>query len=357
MNFFNFFRKLFSRKEIKENKKKSTTSNNTDVVEKPLQETDTAQKFNELYGLELKTSEKNSNVNNINKPFKKVETTKEHKITQPLYSTTTIANRYNITARPYLFDYLIKNHYIERVNGKYQLRKKGLSIGGQYQEKGTEKWIVWNEKKFVDVINLFKLDVLKQCNVFTINHMTHISNLKSIFEFGLLSHTNPYKKVDISNQEVNDRRNKKEPVYNRNIHQYVPFYFNPRNAMLYRNQHMFGNDIIILGFDNSIIFNNDFILTNSNAAVDNIQYTNDITDLFKQDFIDWEKVFSASWHDNGNPNYQVKQMMMAEVLIYQKVASNYIKTIYCQNDQTKQYLINNFLTSKIQIIVKPDIFF
>jgi hypothetical protein len=283
--------------------------------------------------------------------------TKSQTKVKSLYSTTKIAKKYNITAQPHLFDYLVKNNYVKKVNGRYVIDKKGLSYGEQYQESENGTWIVWDEEKFVDIINSFKIDILNRCHVFTINHMTHISNLNSIFEFGLLSHTNPYKKVDISNKEVNDRRNKIEPIYNRNIHQYVPFYFNPRNAMLYRNQHMFSNDIVILGFDNSIIFNNNFVLTNSNAAADNTKYTNDITELLDQDFIDWQKVFSPTWHNDGIPNYQIKQMMMAEVLIYQKVESHYIKTIFCQNDQVKQYLIKKFPINKIQIVVKPDMFF
>ena len=66
--------------------------------------------------------------------------------------------------------------------------------------------------------------------------MTHINNLDSIIRNGLYPHNNTYKKTDISNVDVNDRRVRLEPIYHKQIHSYVPFYFNPRNAMLYRNQ-------------------------------------------------------------------------------------------------------------------------
>lgn len=61
-------------------------------------------------------------------------------------------------------------------------------------------------------------------------HMTHIDNLESIFKYGLLSHNEAHRrglvKVDISMQAAQEWRKK--------VHNYVPFYFSPRNTMLYK---------------------------------------------------------------------------------------------------------------------------
>lgn len=59
-------------------------------------------------------------------------------------------------------------------------------------------------------------------------HMTHKSNLENILRNGLLSHTKAYSKgltkTDISDERVNRRRS--------TVHNYVPFYFNPKNPMV-----------------------------------------------------------------------------------------------------------------------------
>ena len=94
--------------------------------------------------------------------------------------------------------------------------------------------------------NQFFLDKMSE-----IFHMTDYNNLKNILLHGLHNHYNTYKQVDISNQEVNARREKVECIYGHKIHDYVPFYFNPRNAMLYKNRN--NARVIILGFDVRVI--------------------------------------------------------------------------------------------------------
>jgi len=275
-----------------------------------------------------------------------------------MLSTTMIGKKYNLTAKPHFFNFLINHGYIEKDYKYYKLTSKGFSVGGEYKcnEKG-EKWIVWNEKQFYQVIKDFKLSVLKKNRVFLIYHMTHIRHLDTILKYGLFSHNNPYKKVDISNQEVNNRRDKIEPIYNESIHNYVPFYFNPRNAMLYRNKVQFGDNIIILGFSNKIICKNNVVFTNANAAADNTLFTNDITQLLNNEFIDFSKVFSNSWNNYGEPDYHLKQIMMSEVLIKKHVESQYIQVIFCQNESVKSYIRNTFNIKNIQLKVNNEIFF
>ena len=81
------------------------------------------------------------------------------------------------------------------------------------------------------------LSICENYGIKGLYHMTHIDNLQSIFQNGLLSHTNArnnnFMKGDIANNDVNNRRSGLEPIYNRPIHDYTPLYFNPRNPMLY----------------------------------------------------------------------------------------------------------------------------
>lgn len=197
------------------------------------------------------------------------------------------------------------------------------------------------------------LAIIESTRIATIDHMTHINNLDSILEHGLLAHNNPHKKVDISNQEVNSRRNKIEHIYNRNIHDYVPLYFNPRNAMLYRNQKMFGDSIIVLAFDKDLLLSKNSIFTNGNAASDNTSYFNNIKDLLQ---MDWDKIWSSSW--NGLEDSEViKWSMMAEVLIYKKLDITKLVTIYCSSNKVKKDIENKYQLGSVDVSVDRHIFF
>jgi hypothetical protein len=207
-----------------------------------------------------------------------------------------------------------------------------------------------------------KLEILKRCDIASLDHMIHIDNLKTILEYGLYPHNNPYKKVDISNIEVNNRRSMEEPIYNEPIHEYVPFYFNPRNAMLYRNQKKFKDKIIILGFSNRIVCHKKVIFTNANASANKTLFKSEIEELLDKEFIDFSKVFSYSWSTHeGERDDVLKQIMMAEVLVKDYVDSSYIEIIYCQNNKIKEFIdkkFNLYLKKKnIEVVVEPKIFF
>ncbi len=191
--------------------------------------------------------------------------------------------------------------------------------------------------------------------------MTHIDNLRNILKNGLLSHNNHYKKIDISNQSVNQNRDKIETVYENNLHDYVPFYFNCRNAMLYKTQKEFDKNIIILLFKKDIMLENGTIFTNKNAATDDVEFTNDIKVLLNNDFINWNDVNAESWNNYGNPEKQkhLKRTMMAEVLALDKVDVNKIHTICCQTDYIKDFITNCFAIngSEINVCRTDKIFF
>jgi len=164
-----------------------------------------------------------------------------------------------------------------------------------------------------------------------LKHMTHINNLDSIFKYGLLSHNNKFQKIDISNKEVNKRRNKIEPIFHRNLHDYVPFYFNPKNAMLYKTEKEFGSDIIILYFNFNII-NNNTIFSYHNASKKMAKFFKNY-DKFNQE-VAWKHIFNGSWKDNPI----LKARMMSECLIYKKVNINNLVKIVVRDEQTKAKL-------------------
>ena len=118
-------------------------------------------------------------------------------------------------------------------------------------------------------------------------HMTDYNNLKNILLHGLQNHYNAYKKVDISNREVNDRREKVEHIYGRKIHDYVPFYFNPRNAMLYKNRN--NARVVILGLDVRVIKDHrtGVLISDRNASADEAKFSRYLPDLQNPNFINF----------------------------------------------------------------------
>jgi len=178
---------------------------------------------------------------------------------------------------------------------------------------------------------------------------------------GLQNHYNTYKQVDISNQEVNARREKVERIYGRKIHDYVPFYFNPRNAMLYKNRN--NARVIILGLDVRVIkdHRNGFLISDRNASADEAKFSRYLPDLQNPNFINFNDVFSQRWSNNGVRYDNIKQKMMAEILIDDVVYNRYIRSIYVKNQMCKKAVEDQFGEDlkmyNINIIVDPTKFF
>ena len=192
-------------------------------------------------------------------------------------------------------------------------------------------------------------------DVSTVDHMTHLANLEGILANGLLAHNNKHKKIDISNQEVNRRRSVAEPIYNKSMHDYVPFYFNPRNAMMYRNQKSFDQGhIVVLGFNKNIISTLGAVYTDGNASRNDTYFSKDTAFL---ESLNWNKVFSRSWYNYGEYDEETKSSMMSELLILDQVGVEHLDVIFCATEVVKQYIISNMDVSDISVEVCPYMFF
>jgi hypothetical protein len=184
--------------------------------------------------------------------------------------------------------------------------------------------------------------------------MTHIDNLASILRHGLLAHNNPFQKVDISNSQVNRRRAANEPVYGRPIHDYVPFYFNARNAMLYASQKNFGDAVILLGFNLRLIEKSGIVVTNGNASCNDTLFSGETSYL---DNLDWQRVFSHSWCQYGVYDDELKREMMAEVLLFDRVEISELEVIFCSSPSIANYIRANFALGNVEVRVDTKQFF
>lgn len=216
----------------------------------------------------------------------------------------------------------------------------------QYILCNQDEFLVdWMIKELIEQVNQYRRNIVgrdfyerSQACIF---YMLHVKNLPSIVEHGLLSHNKAYqlsdfKAEDISNQSVNNRRSVQDPFFKKSLHDYVPFYWNPRNAMLYSTQNRFSDNIIILGFEiekffRYLIKEKFFLFTNKNAACDNVRFIPPFLKLLLDITIgiNLKSVFSASWLYNDD----VKQKMMAEILVYESVPFNLVTEIYIQTPE------------------------
>ena len=186
-------------------------------------------------------------------------------------------------------------------------------------------------------------------NITYLYHMTHIKNISSILSLGLKSHNTArgenLMQRNIADNEVNDRRDKKEPQFNRNLHDCVPLYFNPKNPMLYRLKGM-QNEIAIIAINKEIMLTPEMVFTNGNAASIFTGFYSNVDNL---NLVDWTIVFGHSWSDCLDG----KRIRNAEVLIPYEIPTSAIKKIYC-NSPKSEIKIKEMIHPRFHQLVKVN---
>lgn len=196
-----------------------------------------------------------------------------------------------------------------------------------------------------------------------IEHIIHHTNLDNVFLHGIMSHNKAYEngfiQRDISMDEVQARRHMRRiRVLDKRyfVHDFVSFYFNSKNPMLYRRKDIQDELVIILINADIILKTPDkspdqwAIYSNGNAAskATKFYYGNSLP------AVPLDLIFSGSWND---PDEEIKsenkRKMCSEVLIYPIVYTSDIRKIICPNDDIKQY-VNN-LKSRLTNVDLTDI--
>ncbi|CAM4321622.1 DUF4433 domain-containing protein [Vibrio neonatus] len=182
-------------------------------------------------------------------------------------------------------------------------------------------------------------------------HMTHIDNVKNILQHGILSNSlahSKYSPKDISNADVQEYRKQSEPIYRRKLHDYAPTYISIKNPMLFAKKDL-SKQLCLLEIDISALRAGQFLLSDGNAASRDTAFYSDIGELNK---LPWDVINSDYWSEH----HDGKRKKCAEVLIYPKIESRFIKAIHCNSIFTKRVL-EGMLVSASLIKVSPDMFF
>lgn len=179
-------------------------------------------------------------------------------------------------------------------------------------------------------------------------HITHYSNLLSIFCHGGLVANNVAKVksvsyVNIAHTRIQARRSITSvplPPYG-TLHDYVPFYFAPRSPMLYAinkgrvDGYTKGQDEIIYLVSRTDVIHHrglGYVFTDGHAIMKFTDFYNDLKDLDK---IDWNVMHSQFWFETEeDPDRERRRQ--AEFLVYQFVPIDMILGIGVKNDKMKQ---------------------
>jgi len=142
---------------------------------------------------------------------------------------------------------------------------------GRAEEEEKERLRKEEEKKLnAEDEEKEAIKCIRKHNINYLYRIESIDNLSSVLEHGLLSYNRIHElgilNKDISDELVQERRHKKrDSIYNRPVHDYVPLYFSPKNIMLWVRKEM-QKDIVFLGIDPQVLLESTTIFSDGNAA-------------------------------------------------------------------------------------------
>jgi len=187
-------------------------------------------------------------------------------------------------------------------------------------------------------------------------YTAHLDNIKSILELGILSHNIAHSKgvvnVDISMQQVNERRNRIEPTLGGNIHDFAPLYINPKNPMLY---YLCANgqreNLILLKVTPQILLADNVAFSDGNAAVRTTNFYTNIDDFNK---LNWTIIKDNYW-----TNYpDGKRIKCSEVLVQDKIPIYYVTNIFTYSEATLEKILPLFPNHLgIETYINKQLFF
>jgi hypothetical protein len=165
-------------------------------------------------------------------------------------------------------------------------------------------------------------------------HMTHVNNIEGICRHGLLS-LSKVRGQNLSFKDISDPgaqrwRDRRETVYGRPIHDYVPFYLNPKNPMQFRRREML-QELVLVEVHRSVLAGREYVYSDGNAASRATRFSDDV--LLIGTCV--EALTAEYWTEIEDG----KRRRCAEVLIYSHIEPRSINRLICMNDQMVERLM------------------
>ena len=195
---------------------------------------------------------------------------------------------------------------------------------------------------------------MKLAEVKEIYYITHIENLDSIIERGILSHSRAqsisHKKIDMT--EVQERRQTKCIPGGGPLHDYANLYFSSRNPMLYKRKDEH-KDICVLRISIEVLNISGVVVATANAASDYTSFYPPESGIEK---LDRKLIFARKWTDDDPIiGHKKRAAKCAEILIPDCVPPSLIFGAYVSCKENQASLIEVY--PNLQIELQPIIFF
>lgn len=187
-------------------------------------------------------------------------------------------------------------------------------------------------------------------------YIAHLNNIKSILELGILSHNLAHNSgvitFDISNPQVNARRNRIEPSLGGNIHDFTPLFIHPKNpTFFYWCKHENRDNLILLRVNPHILLADNVAFSDGNAAVRTTNFYKNIDDFNK---LNWTVIKDNYWtnHPDGT------RIKCSEVLVQEKIPLYYVNDIFVYSETTLEKILPLFPNHKgIQTSINKQLYF
>ena len=194
-------------------------------------------------------------------------------------------------------------------------------------------------------------------------YITHIDNLPSILERGILSHerietegtqcVSMFKGKTDTKNNTNKRRKVKPQQGKKNLLNYANLFFQPRNPMMYRAIFETGEDkLAVLEVADTILNEPGVIIADGNATEELTQFHSGVQGLNKLQ--QQKKIIQSEWWKNPDGS---KRKIMAECLVPDRVKPECIRSIIVAKDELKNWVSGIVDNPRLLIDCQPNIFF
>ena len=200
-------------------------------------------------------------------------------------------------------------------------------------------------------MNQYGVEQLERYGIKYLYHMTHTDNLDSIAKSGLTTHNLAYANYhpyDISDPSVQmRRRERRDPINGRALHDYVALYFRARNPMLSLRRDK-QDTLAVLYISNRVMYFPGTIFTDGNAAAAATKFYDNIAELNK---LDWDCLQAQYWNDFEDG----ARKRCAEVLVPKPIATELIENIVVYSQHAHDVV--QVAMPQVEIQVRPEWFF
>lgn len=185
-------------------------------------------------------------------------------------------------------------------------------------------------------------------------YITHIDNLGSILEQGILSHSKvvnvPHKRIDML--AVQERRRAKRVFGGGRLHDYANLYFSARNPMLFKRKDEH-KDLCVLRVNKEVLKIPGVVVTTCNAASDYTSFNSAESGIEK---LDRKMIFAKNWTDDDPILSRKKRAAKcAEVLVPHRVPPSLIFGAYVSCKENQDNLAKRY--PSLAINLNPTVFF